>query len=583
MLERSRAVLRAFRHQRACMALLLGGVVAGTLCCGTAGASIRRHHRPVARTFLSLTDPGKDAALVVDGETGRPLYARNADALRHPASLTKMMTLYLLFEQLKSGQMTLATPLSVSEHAAVQPRTKLDLRPGTSLPVDTAIKAVVVLSANDVAVTIAEAIGGTEGHFAELMTAKARALGMTHTYYDNASGLPDPLQITSASDLVILARHLAYDFPQYFHYFSTYSFGYRGATYFTHDNLIGRYDGADGIKTGYTGASGFNLVSSVVRHGVHIIGVVMGGVTARRRDSEMVRLLDDTFASIAKNPRLAARETIPWTAMASNAETKPVIAGFTLGNVGSSPPPTMLPALPANQSLLPGRSAASADDEDAAESRPDAAYETLTSPPEAVVTSSPVSNHSGLSNHPGSAAGPIGSAPAAISQPVPQAPMSLAVAPPHSESKAVAAAELRVNTPRPQPKPSMQLADYQPLALEPLILHPREKDSARRDVALPPIPVSHPLSAALGNADWTIQIGAFDDAADAKAELAAYAGRSMDVLGQAARIVAPIQSAEGHVLYRARFGPFIEHQAREVCQLLTVRGETCFAAVSVRE
>jgi cell division protein FtsN len=129
----------------------------------------------------------------------------------------------------------------------------------------------------------------------------------------------------------------------------------------------------------------------------------------------------------------------------------------------------------------------------------------------------------------------------------------------------------------------MQLADYQPLALEPLILHPREKDSARRDVALPPIPVSHPLSAALGNADWTIQIGAFDDAADAKAELAAYAGRSMDVLGQAARIVAPIQSAEGHVLYRARFGPFIEHQAREVCQLLTVRGETCFAAVSVRE
>lgn len=147
----------------------------------------------------------------------------------------------------------------------------------------------------------------------------------------------------------------------------------------------------------------------------------------------------------------------------------------------------------------------------------------------------------------------------------------------------MAAAELRVNTPRPQPKPSMQLADYQPLALEPLILHPREKDSARRDVALPPIPVSHPLSAALGNADWTIQIGAFDDAADAKAELAAYAGRSMDVLGQAARIVAPIQSAEGHVLYRARFGPFIEHQAREVCQLLTVRGETCFAAVSVRE
>lgn len=599
MLERSRAVLRAFSSQRACMALLLGGVVAGTLCCGSADASIRRHHRPVARTFLTLTDPGKDAALVVDGETGRALYARNADALRHPASLTKMMTLYLLFEQLKSGQMTLATPLAVSEHAAVQPRTKLFLRPGASLPVDTAIKAVVVLSANDVAVTIAESIGGTESHFAELMTAKARALGMTHTYYDNASGLPDPLQITSASDLVILARHLAYDFPQYFHYFSTYSFGYRGATYFTHDNLIGRYEGADGIKTGYTGASGFNLVSSVVRNGVHIIGVVMGGVSARRRDTEMVRLLDDTFASIAKNPRLAARETMPWTAMASNAQTRPVIAGFTLGNAGSTLPPAALPALPTNQSLLPGPSAASADDEDAAESRPDEAYETLTNPPVAVVTPPPAANHPGVSNHAGSAASPVAGAPAAISQPIPQAPASLAMAPAHSESKAVAATELlapshtelkavaavelRADTPRPQPKPSMQFADYQPLALEPLLLNPREKDPARRDSALPPIPVSRPLSAALGKADWTIQIGAFDDAADAKAELTSYAGRSMDVLGQAARIVAPIQSAEGHVLYRARFGPFIEQRAREVCQLLTVRGETCFAALSVRD
>lgn len=574
MSERSRAIGCASKGQRACMAVLLGVVMAGALCCGSAGASIRRHHRSFARTFLTLTDPGKDAALIADGETGRALYARNADALRHPASLTKMMTLYLLFEQLKSGQMTLATPLYVSEHAAVQPRTKLNLRPGTNIPVDTAIKSIVVLSANDVAVTIAEAIGGTESHFAELMTAKARALGMSHTYYDNASGLPDPLQITSASDLVILARHLAYDFPQYFHYFSTYSFGYRGATYFTHDNLIGRYEGADGIKTGYTGASGFNLVSSVVRNGVHIIGVVMGGISARRRDSEMVRLLDDTFESIAKNPRLAARETIPWTALANNAETKPVIAGFTLGNAGGTMPPAPFPT---NQSLLPRPPTASADDEDAAESRPDAAYETLTSPPEAVVATSPVSNH------PGSAASSVGSAPAAISLPVPQAPMSLAVAPPHSESKTAATVGLRANTPRPQPKPSMQLADYQRLAVLSVFTDPRERESARRGNAPTSVPVSRPLSAALGRADWTIQIGAFDDAAAAKEELAVYAGRSMDVLGQAARIVAPIQSAEGHVLYRARFGPFVEHQAREVCQLLTVRGETCFAAISVRE
>jgi D-alanyl-D-alanine carboxypeptidase len=567
MMERSRVLRRAFMSQYASIAVLLGIVVAGTLCCGSAGASIRRHHHPVAHTFhpiahtfLALTDPGKDAALIADGETGRPLYARNADALRHPASLTKMMTLYLLFEQLKNGQMTLATPLYVSEHAAVQARTKLNLRPGTSIPVDTAIKAIVVLSANDVAVTIAEAIGGTESHFAELMTAKARALGMTHTYYDNASGLPDPLQITSASDLVILARHLAYDFPQYFRYFSTYSFGYRGATYFTHDNLIGRYQGTDGIKTGYTGASGFNLVSSVVRNGVHIIGVVMGGVTARRRDSEMVRLLDDTFASIAKNPRLAARESIPWTAIASNTETKPVIAGFALGSQGTVPPA----APSASQILLPAPPPATADDEDAAESRPDTAYQSLAGLPGAV-TPSPVSEL------PKAAPMPAGSAAFDLSPPNARRPASYAPAPPHSELKAPTV-ESRAILPRPEPKPSMELADYQPLPL-----------AARNDNAPPAAAVGHLSPGAVGKADWTIQIGAFDDAASAREELAGYAGRATDVLGQAARIVAPIQSAEGHILYRARFGPFVEHEAREVCQLLTVRGETCFAALATRE
>src|ERR1700722_2364338 len=225
----------------------------------SASAAIRHHHWVGGGTGGSPTDPDKDAALIVDGETGRALFARNADALRHPASLTKMMTLYLLFEQLKSGQMTLATPITVSEHAASQHPTKLHVRPGNSVPTETAIKAIVVLSANDIAVAVAEAIGGTEAHFAELMTAKARELGMTHTFYHNASGLPDEQQITTARDLALLAHHLAYDFPQYFPYFATPSFAYRTAYYNTHDNLIGNYEGADGIKTGYTQASGFNL------------------------------------------------------------------------------------------------------------------------------------------------------------------------------------------------------------------------------------------------------------------------------------------------------------------------------------
>jgi len=255
---------------------------------------------------------GRDAALVVDGQSGQVLYARNSTAERHPASLTKMMTLYLLFDALKAHRLSLHSSITISRHAASQLKVNLALSPGMTMTVDTAIKAVVVRSANDVAVAIAEAVGGTEGHFAQMMTEKARALGMRNTFYHNASGLPDPLQVTTASDLAILARQLAYDYPQYYPYFATPYFSYHGATYYTHDNLLGRFKGTDGIKTGYTNASGFNLVSSVVRDGAHVIGVVMGGDTARQRDNEMVRLLAATFVRAKANPALIAHGSIPW-------------------------------------------------------------------------------------------------------------------------------------------------------------------------------------------------------------------------------------------------------------------------------
>jgi D-alanyl-D-alanine carboxypeptidase len=258
-------------------------------------ADARRHRAVVVHphgrvaTSSTPTDPSKDAALIIDGTSGKVLYARNQLEERHPASLTKMMTLYMLFDAIKKGQISLNSTIPISAHAASQKPTNLHLRSGDEINVDLAIKAIVVRSANDVAAAIAEALGGTEGHFAEMMTAKARALGMRNTFYHNASGLPDDLQITTAADLATLARHLAYDFPQYYHYFSTPSFSFRGTEYPTHDNLIGRYRGTDGIKTGYTGASGFNLVSSVVRDNAHIIGVVMGGRTAIKRDREMIR------------------------------------------------------------------------------------------------------------------------------------------------------------------------------------------------------------------------------------------------------------------------------------------------------
>lgn len=603
---RPRVAGSARKKRFAPLAVLVGTCVALGTSALPAAASI--HHRhwqrwQTAHTALKLTDPEKDAALVLDGESGKVLYARNADALRHPASLTKMMTLYLLFEQLKNGQMTLATPLYVSQHAAMQARTKLYLRPGNTIPVDTAIKAVVVLSANDVAVTIAEAIGGTESRFAQMMTAKARALGMKNTFYDNASGLPDPLQITTASDLAMLARHLAYDFPQYFHYFSTYSFSYRGATILTHDNLIGKYDGADGIKTGYTNASGFNLVSSVVRNGMHIIGVVMGGTTARRRDAEMIRLLDDTFAAIGRDPMLVARAEVPWQAIAQNGQTRPVIAGFQFGTGVTSLPTIQQPQQP--RSAAPPVDAAR-DDEDAAESRPDPLLDsTIVASPSAAPlapqprTSLPVLQKAPLAVPPkeNNAPSVLASVPlptltrrdAVAAAPPPKAPLPV----PPKESKAptvLASVPLPTLTPHdavasapppsapslpaislgsvplPSPKPHLSVADYQP---EPIVV-----------VARAPAP----KAAQAGPADnyWTVQIGAFADAALARAKLAAYAERSGDILGQASHIVAPFQSTDGHTLYRARFGPFAERDARQVCEALTKRGENCFAAVAAR-
>src|ERR1700740_2566310 len=201
---------------------LIGLTALAVLAAGlTPALAARRHHaRPAARATVRMlaspTDPQKDAALIVDGATGKVLYARNETAERHPASLTKMMTLYLLFDALKAGKITMQTQMPVSYHASIQKPTKLMLRPGQSIDVDTAIRAIVIRSANDVAVGIAEALGGTESHFAEMMTDGARQIGMKETNFHNASGLPDPLQITTAQDLAVLAHHLAYDYPQYF-------------------------------------------------------------------------------------------------------------------------------------------------------------------------------------------------------------------------------------------------------------------------------------------------------------------------------------------------------------------------------
>ncbi len=249
---------------------------------------------------LSLAAPAsaaRYAAMIMDVETGAILHQTDADEPRYPASLTKIMTLYMLFEAIEAGKVKMTTRLPVSAHAASQSPTKLDLDEGDLVPVRDLMLGLITKSANDAAVVIAEGLGGTEERFAEAMTRRARKLGMNSTTFHNASGLPNPHQITTAHDLAILARALIQDFPQYYGNFSTPQFSYGNRVHQNDNRLLTWYNGADGIKTGYIRASGFNLVTSAVRNDRRLVGVVLGGTSPTQRDQQMARLLDTAFGS----------------------------------------------------------------------------------------------------------------------------------------------------------------------------------------------------------------------------------------------------------------------------------------------
>ncbi|KPQ25122.1 MAG: D-alanyl-D-alanine carboxypeptidase [Halomonas sp. HL-48] len=291
------------------------------------------------------------AGMVVDLDEGEVLYAENEDARRYPASLTKVMTLYLAFEALEQGRLQLDQALPVSTQAASMPASKLWLSPGSSILVDEAIRALAVRSANDVAVVMAEAVGGSESRFAQLMTAKARELGMRNTTFRNASGLPDDGQITTARDMVTLAVRVMQDFPDYYHYFGLQEFTYRGTRHSSHNRLVRDYPGADGLKTGFIRASGFNVITTAKREDRRLMGVVMGGFTAQSRDKHMASLLDRSFARaglrdqqsfvsdlnfateyMAFSPSSSpepARDAAPAAAPASAPEQPAVVATYT--------------------------------------------------------------------------------------------------------------------------------------------------------------------------------------------------------------------------------------------------------------
>ncbi len=242
-------------------------------------------------TAIPVVSAAQYAGIVVDAKTGKVLYSEDADSLRYPASLTKMMTLYLTFEALEAGKINKNTPVPFSKNASAEPPSKLGVRSGNSITVEQAILSMVTRSANDSSTALGELLGGSEDRFARIMTNKARALGMTRTTYRNANGLPNEAQMTTARDQARLGMALRQHFPQYYSYFSTRSFRFGKQTIGNHNRLLGNVRGVDGIKTGYTRASGFNLVTSAQADGRSIVGVVMGGKSGGARDAQMRALV----------------------------------------------------------------------------------------------------------------------------------------------------------------------------------------------------------------------------------------------------------------------------------------------------
>ncbi|HZZ62830.1 MAG TPA: serine hydrolase [Roseiarcus sp.] len=493
------------------------------------------------------------SAIVVDANSGRTLYSVAEDGIRHPASITKVMTLYLLFEQLDKGAMTLQTRIPISDHAAAQEPSKLGVRPGQTISVEDAIKAVVTRSANDVAVAIAEAIGHDESTFAQMMTRKAHALGMSSTLYRNASGLPNDEQLTTARDLSILGRALEERFPRYFKYFSTRQFDYAGRTIGSHNHLLGRVDGLDGIKTGYTRASGFNLLTSVHRDGRSLIAVVMGGRSAVWRDQVMENLIEDHIAeaSTVRTATMiadASSAAEPLARPAAEEEAQP-----------ARPRPALVAAkVPAHAPSMRAESPPVAEgdsaDEDAAPTLRVAAVEPAVQARPAAFAPAPA---------PQRAAEPLRAALPAANLPEDRAP------PPAQlgwvkgfnalqRGRAVAEAA----------------APAKPKAVEP---GARSSAAAEKTVAALPPAKSDGEEDAGSPKGWVIQIGATDDAAKANALLEKARQRNRSIPASARPVAEKVRKGED-TFYRARFAGLDSASAETACRSLKRDGFSCFAA-----
>jgi D-alanyl-D-alanine carboxypeptidase len=522
------------------------------------------------------------AAIVVDANSGAVLHASEADSLRHPASLTKIMTLYLLFERLEAGKIKLDTQMRVSAHAAAQDPTKLGLKPGQTLAVEDAIRGLVTKSANDAAVVIAEALAGDEEEFAKLMTRKARSLGMARTTYMNASGLPDRDQVTTARDQATLGRAIQERFPRHYKYFSTASFTYRGEAMRNHNHLLGRVEGVDGIKTGYTRASGFNLVTSVHRNNRHIVAVVLGGSSAGARDARM-RSLIDKYIVVAANKRTAP----------AIAEAQPRTLLASAGDVPFSP--TVTGSAPAK--LAAGPAAKDADAPVAARPLPGSSepikpiqvktikvklgpmHTASLAPPLPVVPATPAREERGQSQPAAApalkpaiqaqpAAKPLPPA-AAESQPLVVAALSAAAERKTAEAIPAAAAQ-----PIPAKAEVPAVAAAQPIPAKAEVPSPQPLPAKAEIAAAQPIAANVEAPRKITHTGWVIQVGAFEAEREAKERLSAVQSKAKQLLGRADPFTETVVKGD-KTFYRARFAGLQKDEAEAVCKQLKRNDIAC--------
>jgi D-alanyl-D-alanine carboxypeptidase len=497
-----------------------------------------------------------DAAFVLDAKTDKVLYASNADAPRHPASLTKMMTLYMLFDALAKGKTNLDARIPVSAHAAAQAPSKLDLQPGDTISVRDAILAIVTRSANDVAVAIAEYIGGSEKNFCAIMTGQAHEMGMSNTTFVNASGLPDDRQITTARDLATLALALRQHYPQYYSYFSTPSFVWKGHRIVNHDRLLGRVAGVNGIKTGYTRASGFNLATSVERDNRMVVGIVLGGETGRERDNRMAGLMEKYVPMASHGSMLAA--VVPGG---------PRKVAVKIASAMALPIPRMRPA---------GDNAASADDATAVP-MPNLAPEAVaadTQPATAPVAASAPAPQPAPAPALAAAQLPINDHMTVASLIGANSPLALeavddAQAAQTPAAKAAAAQAGNAPQPAPAAAPASQMAEAAPADDGATA----EGDTGGNDESADATP-------ATSHTGWRIQIAASDSQAGAEDMLDRALAKAGKVLAHASPYTESSKTGNG-TIYRARFAGFASKQAaRAACSYLVKHKFACLAVGS---